>query len=65
MSPSMDIQIASNFERLLYDLYNQDGNIINDLMNDFSKNGIIKVNNKSFKKQKKYFYLLVLMKKRQ
>ena len=55
MSPSMDIQIASNFERLLYDLYNQDGNIINDLMNDFSKNGIIKVNNKSFKKTKKIF----------
>ena len=55
MSPSMDIQIASNFERLLYDLYNQNGNIINDLMNDFSKNGIIKVNNKSFKKTKKIF----------
>jgi threonine synthase len=31
-SPSMDIQISSNFERLLFDLYNRDGNQIRLLM---------------------------------
>ena len=35
LSPSMDIQISSNFERLLFDLYNQDGGAIRDLMIKF------------------------------
>ena len=35
ISPSMDIQISSNFERVLYDLYGQDAAVIHDLMERF------------------------------
>lgn len=37
LSPSMDIQISSNFERLLFDLYDRDGKLIAEIMNDFRK----------------------------
>ena len=33
-SPSMDIQISSNFERLLFEVYEQDGKVIAKLMKD-------------------------------
>lgn len=32
LSPSMDIQISSNFERLLFDLYDRDGAAVADIM---------------------------------
>lgn len=35
LSPSMDIQIASNFERLLFDLYGRDGRKLAALLADF------------------------------
>lgn len=35
LSPSMDIQVASNFERLLFDLYGRDGKRLNQMMQDF------------------------------
>jgi threonine synthase len=35
LSPSMDIQIASNFERLLFDLYGRDGARLSQLIADF------------------------------
>jgi len=35
LSPSMDIQISSNFERLLFDLYEQDGKEIAKMMTSF------------------------------
>ena len=35
LSPSMDITVSSNFERLLFDLYNRDGAAIADLMKRF------------------------------
>ena len=34
LAPSMDIMISSNFERLLFDLYDKDGKAIVDLMTD-------------------------------
>jgi threonine synthase len=34
-SPSMDIQVSSNFERLLFDLYDRNGAHVSQLMNDF------------------------------
>ncbi len=41
ISPSMDIQIASNFERYLYYLYDQDSKKVKDTMLNFSKTGYI------------------------
>ncbi len=35
LSPSMDITVSSNFERLLFDLYDRDGAAIADLMQQF------------------------------
>jgi len=35
LSPSMDIMVSSNFERLLFDLYDSDGGAISQLMKDF------------------------------
>jgi threonine synthase len=35
LSPSMDITVSSNFERLLFDLYDRDGGAIADLMQRF------------------------------
>src|SRR5215468_4559368 len=35
LSPSMDIQISSNFERLLFDLYDRDGKALADAMASF------------------------------
>lgn len=40
LAPSMDIQIASNFERLLFDIYKNDGNKIAQMMHDFRNNGL-------------------------
>lgn len=37
LSPSMDIQISSNFERLLFDLYDRDGKEIAEMMDNFRK----------------------------
>ena len=37
LSPSMDITVSSNFERLLFDLYERDGAAIAQLMSDFDK----------------------------
>jgi len=34
ISPSMDIQVSSNFERLLFDLYDRDGGAISKLMTE-------------------------------
>lgn len=37
LSPSMDIMVSSNFERLLFDLYDRDGPSVNVLLEQFSK----------------------------
>ena len=38
MSPSMDIQISSNFERLLFEAYNRDSLKVRNLMNELKEN---------------------------
>ena len=40
LSPSMDITVSSNFERLLFDLYDRDGAAIADLMRRFDDGDI-------------------------
>ncbi len=40
LSPSMDITVSSNFERLLFDLYERDGAAITDLMARFEQGEI-------------------------
>lgn len=42
-SPSMDIQISSNFERLLFDLYGRDGKTLAEAMAGFRSSGTLKV----------------------
>lgn len=42
-SPSMDIQVASNFERYLYYLYNEDAATVASLMDGFKREGRITV----------------------
>ncbi|MDP7651717.1 MAG: threonine synthase [Rhodospirillales bacterium] len=39
LSPSMDIQVSSNFERLLFDYYGRDGARLGPVMERFRKNG--------------------------
>jgi len=42
-SPSMDIQISSNFERLLFDLYGRDGKALAEAMAGFRSSSTLKV----------------------
>jgi len=43
LSPSMDIQVSSNFERLLFDLLGRDGDKVARAMTDFRKTGRLAV----------------------
>ena len=55
ISPSMDIQVASNFERLIYDLLSKDSNKTNDVMKNFKKNKNFLIDTDLLNKLKKDF----------
>jgi threonine synthase len=50
LSPSMDIQISSNFERLLFDMNNRDGGATTEQLNQFRQNGKLSVEPDQFAK---------------
>ncbi|MCZ6604857.1 MAG: threonine synthase [Alphaproteobacteria bacterium] len=41
LSPSMDIQVPSNFERLIFDLYDRDGDAVTRLLAEFREKGVV------------------------
>ena len=55
LSPSMDIQVSSNFERLLYDILGNDDKKVLSLMNSLSSNGSFKLNKEEINIIKKNF----------
>ncbi len=54
LSPSMDIMVSSNFERLLFDLYGREGGEIKQLMEDF-KSGTMSLNDKALSTARELF----------
>lgn len=54
LSPSMDIMVSSNFERMLFDLYNHDGAAIKALMHDFAS-GSFSLSEDAMKKARALF----------
>ncbi len=54
LSPSMDIMVSSNFERMLFDLYDNDGAAIQKLMDDF-KSGEMKLSDAALEKARELF----------
>ena len=55
VSPSMDIQVASNFERLVFDLCFNDSDRTSKLMDDLNRKGEFKLNNNERKKLEETF----------
>ncbi len=55
LSPSMDIQVSSNFERLVYDLLDRNGEKTRALFETFSKTGKLKVPEEAFAKAREKF----------
>ncbi|MGI3184243.1 threonine synthase [Nioella aestuarii] len=43
ISPSMDIQVSSNFERALFDVYDRDGGVVAQLMDELKGQGGFKI----------------------
>ena len=55
LSPSMDIMVSSNFERMLFDLYDQDGETINNLMLTFKTTGKLTLSDPALVKARAVF----------
>ena len=55
VSPSMDIQVASNFERLIFDICSSNSNKTSKLMNDLNEHGEFKLEKDELKKIKESF----------
>lgn len=55
LSPSMDIQISSNFERFLFEMSGRDSALINRLMDEFSQTGEFAVSPELFQTMSAHF----------
>jgi len=55
LSPSMDIQISSNFERLLYEFYDNDADALRGLMADLKEKGSFKLSETAHTRLKEHF----------
>lgn len=56
ISPSMDILVSSNLERLLYYLSGKNNQLVKDLMDQLNKEGKYEINDQMFNMLKKDFY---------
>jgi threonine synthase len=55
LSPSMDIQVSSNFERLLFEVNERDGGMTNDQMRRFRSMGSLQVEPDQFQQLTRHF----------
>jgi threonine synthase len=55
ISPSMDIQVASNFERLLFDMEGHDGARVRELMQGFREAGSLRAQQVAFQRVRELF----------
>lgn len=55
LSPSMDIMVSSNFERMLFDLYGRDGEAIAQLMDNFKNTGELSLSDAALGKAQQLF----------
>ena len=55
LSPSMDIQVASNFERLLFDMFDQRGEAVDQTMRHFAQGGAFRLDDTLMNELRKGF----------
>ncbi|MDM7858403.1 threonine synthase [Thiopseudomonas acetoxidans] len=55
LSPSMDIMVSSNFERLLFDMHGRNGALVAELMNSFRATGQLSVEDSRWTEVRKLF----------
>jgi threonine synthase len=56
LSPSMDIQVSSNFERLLFEILEHDGDRVQIIMDEFRNKGQFSIDNKNLEIIQTMFY---------
>jgi len=54
-SPSMDIQVSSNFERLLFDLLGRDGKAVAETMSEFRRSGRLPIAEAAWQRAREIF----------